>query len=182
MDDERREYLRAWQLDPLSSVIAANLGQHYDELGDTVQMLAWVDRSLALDPSQPLALRTLAPVLVARGDSARFFDVHARLAAGTAMAGASVSELRSAWRRGGGHAAALAQVAAFDRLKQPFESARWSVVAGDADAVFRSLDRAYAERAGWMPFFKNYLNRPAIRRDPRYRALVKRMGMPAEAP
>ena len=182
MDDERREYLRAWQLDPLSSVIAANLGQHYDEFGDTVQMLAWVDRSLALDPSQPLALRTLAPVLVARGDSARFFDVHARLAAGTAMAGASVPELRSAWRRGGGHAAALAQVAAFDRLKQPFESARWSVVAGDADAVFRSLDRAYAARAGWMPFFKNYLNRPAIRRDPRYRALVKRMGMPDEVP
>ena len=112
----------------------------------------------------------------------RSFDVHARLAAGTAMAGASVSELRSAWQRGGGHATALAQVAAFDRLNQPFESARWSFVAGDADAVFRSLDRAYAVRAGWMPFFKNYLNRPAIRRDPRYRALVKRMGMPAEAP
>ena len=182
MDDERREYLRAWQLDPLSGVIAANLGQHYDELGDTVQTLFWLERSLALDPSQPLALRMLAPLHVARGDSARFFDVHARLEAGTAMAGASVSELRAAWQRGGGYAAARAQMAAFDRLKQPFESARWSVVAGDADAVFRGLDRAYAERAGWMPFFKNYLNRPAIRRDPRYRALVKRMGMPEEVP
>ncbi len=178
MDDELREYLRAWQLDPLSSVIAANVGQHYDELGDTVQMLAWIDRSLALDPTQPLALRALGPVLVARGDSARFFEVQTRLATGTGIAGASVSELRTAWRRGGAHAVAVEQVAAFDRLKLPFESARWSMAAGDADGVFRGLDRAYAERAMWMPFVKNYVNRPEMRRDPRYRSLRKRMGMP----
>ena len=163
-------------------MIAANIGQHYEERGDTVQMLAWIDRSLALDPTQPLALRALGPTLVARGDSARFFDVHRRLAAGTAIAGAPESELRAAWQRGGAHAVAEAQVAAFDRAKQPFESARWNLVAGDTDAAFHSLDRAYDERAMWMPFFKNYFNRPAIRRDPRYRALVKRMGMPEAAP
>ncbi|MBI3791538.1 MAG: hypothetical protein HY275_11760, partial [Gemmatimonadetes bacterium] len=176
----RAAYERAWQLDPLSATVAANLAQEFLARGDTNGAFTWLERSLAIDPDNPLALRVIAPYLVARGDTARFFAVQARMTRGTAMAGASVEALRAAWRAGGRRAVARAQAAAFERMKLPFEAMRWLVEADDLDGTFAALDRAIAERSVWTPFVRDYLYVPAVRRDPRFAAVLRKLNMPLE--
>jgi serine/threonine-protein kinase len=180
MRECRAEYERAWQLDPMSPIVAANLSQDFGETGDTLREKEWIDRALKLDPNQPLALRLVAPKLVLRGDSARFFDGQARMASGTALAGASVDALRAAWKSGGRRAVAQVQVAAFERQRLPFEAARWYLVNDDVDGAFAALERAIAARNVWSPFLKSYLTAAAARQDPRFAAALRRMRMPVE--
>jgi hypothetical protein len=62
------------------------------------------------------------------------------------------------------------------------EAASALTEAGDADAAFAWLEKAYAARA---PQLLHVLVLPAfqsIRSDPRYLGLLKRIGLPAPAP
>jgi hypothetical protein len=50
--------------------------------------------------------------------------------------------------------------------------------AGDLDGMFRELDRAFDARTVWMPAIKWYINSAAVKRDPRYHALLARLKIP----
>jgi Tfp pilus assembly protein PilF len=179
--EAEKELARARELDPLSAANIANVAGAAWKVGDLAQAERLLSQVFALDPNQPHALRTMTSLMIDKSDSARFFDAQQRFTASTDLAGASVAELRSAWQRGGRDAVIRAQISAFDRLGLPFESARWRMKAGDLDGMFQSLDRAFEARTVWMPAVKWYINSPAAKRDPRYRALLARLRIPEDA-
>jgi len=178
----QQEAERARELDPVSGAAVTGLALRALRRGDEVESLRLFDQALVLDPTQPNALRQIASLLFDRSDSARFFGVQERFVANSANAGASAAVLRRAWQTGGRDAALRAQIDALDRLQLPFEVGRWRMKAGDLDGVFRALERAYAAHDIWMPQMKDYYTSPAVRRDPRFKALLGRMKIPEDAP
>jgi hypothetical protein len=49
---------------------------------------------------------------------------------------------------------------------------------GEKDRAFSLLEKAYKEKSGGLPFIKSAPNFDALRSDPRYADLLKRMGLP----
>ena len=181
-DESLAESERARVLDPVSSANLATLALHAVRRGDSTGSLRVLEQALALDPTQPHALRQITSLLFDRGDSARFFVMQDRFVANSGIAGASTAALRRAWHTGGPDAVLRAQIALFDSLNMPYEAARWRVKAGDLDGVFRDLDRAYNAHAIWMAPLKFYFNSPAVRRDLRYKALLAKMKIAEDTP
>lgn len=52
---------------------------------------------------------------------------------------------------------------------------------GEADEAFRWLDRAVAVRDDWLPFIDSWPRYEAIRQDPRFLELRRRIGLPEVA-
>ncbi|HTJ24411.1 MAG TPA: protein kinase [Gemmatimonadaceae bacterium] len=174
-----RELLRAKELDPLSAIVMANIAAWHVNNRTDDSALTWIDRALALDPGQPLALSHASSIYFKRGDSSRFFDVRARLDASSSRAGAPVAELRKAWISGGRNAVLRAQLASPRSQGLSVERARWSAQLGDNDAAFRELDSAVAEHSIWAIYVEQFPELDPLRRDPRYALLLKRLGLPA---
>lgn len=49
---------------------------------------------------------------------------------------------------------------------------------GDADHAFKWLEKAYQERSAYMLRLKTYARLDKIRSDPRFRELIRRVGLP----
>lgn len=176
-DQALASFTRALQLDPLSAITNANLGGIFLARGDTVQALARTQKALALDPTLPLALRTIARMYFARGDTAAFFAAQERLEANSTRAGASADVLRRAWQSGGHDAVCRQQIEAFTAGKLWFERADWRAELGDFDGAFHDLDLAVKERSILLPLVRSQILNPAFQRDPRFGALLRRVGL-----
>ena len=177
-DEALRELMRARELDPLAPIIMANIGSSYAWMGKDDEAVNWLEKALALDPDLPLALQNAAVIYFKRGDSTRFFAAHERLDSSSTRAGAPAVELRRAWASGGRDAVLRAQLASPRAKDLPFERARWRAQLGDIDGAFRELDTAFAERTIWIIYVSDFADLAPIRGDPRYAALLKRLGLP----
>ena len=179
-DESMRELVRAKELDPLSPVILANIGNEYwmRQNGGDDSALVWMDRALTLDPNVPLALENSSSIYFSRGDSARFFNARERLDANSTRAGAPAMELRRAWAAGGRDAVLRAQLASPRSKGLSVERARWRAQLGDIDGAFRELDTAFAEHAVWVIYVDQFPDLQVLRHDPRYTALRQRLGLP----
>ncbi|MEP6766389.1 MAG: hypothetical protein ABJB66_18900 [Gemmatimonadaceae bacterium] len=166
----------------MSSANLATLALYALGRGDETGSLRLLEQALALDPTQPHALRQITSLLFERGDSARFFVMQDRFVANSGIAGASAATLRSVWQTGGREAVLRAQIGVFDSLNLPYEAARWRLKAGDLDGVFRALDRAYDAHSIWMAALKFYFNSPAVTRDPRFKAMLAKMKIVEDKP
>jgi hypothetical protein len=49
---------------------------------------------------------------------------------------------------------------------------------GERDAAFAELEKAYQQRDWFLPHLKNDPAMDSLRDDPRYKDLLKRMGLP----
>ena len=181
-NEAQREADRARQLDPVSGTVFARLADRALRRGDEAEELRLLDQALALDPTQPLALRNITSRLFDRGDSARFFAMQERYVSSSGIAGVSAAALRRAWQSGGPEAVIRAQIAAFDSLDLSYDAARWRMKAGDLDGVFRDLDRAYDAHAVWMIGLNVSFTSPAVKRDPRFKALLAKMKIAEDKP
>ena len=181
-DEAQVESERARVLDPVSGANLATLAFNALRRGDTASSLRLLEQALALDPTQPHALRQITNLLFDRGDSAGFFAMQDRLVEHTGIAGASAGTLRRAWQTGGRDAALRAQIAVFDSLDLPYEAGRWRMKAGDLDGVFRDLDRAYNAHVIWMASMTFDFTSPAVTRDPRFKALLAKMKIAEDKP
>lgn len=178
--ESMRELLRAKELDPLAPIIMANIGSWYwmqQASGDSA--LVWMDRALALDPNNPLALENSSSIYFSRGDSARFFKTRERLDVSSSRAGAPVAELRRAWATGGRNAVLRAQLASPLSQGLAVERARWRAQLGDIDGAFRELDAAVAQHSIWAIYIDQFPDLEPLRHDARYAALRARLGIPA---
>jgi eukaryotic-like serine/threonine-protein kinase len=176
--ESMRELLRAKELDPLAPIIMANIGNWYwmqQTGGDSA--LIWMDRALALDPGNPLALENSSSIYFSRGDSARFFQARERLDVSSSRAGAPVAELRRAWASGGRNAVLRTQLASSRSQGLSVERARWLAQLGDIDGAFRELDAAVADHSIWVIYVDQFPDLEPLRRDPRYAALRERLGL-----
>lgn len=60
---------------------------------------------------------------------------------------------------------------------RPIDRARWAADLGDFDAVFKYLDQAAAERDIRLPYVVTWKEYSPLWSDPRFQALLQRMGL-----
>ncbi len=168
---------RAVELDPRSPNIRTIRGISHWALGMTDSARADIEQALELDPTFPLALMHASWLYWVLGDTARFFVVHERLNAVSEQADVPVPALRAAYAAGGPDSLMRLAVAGPAARRNPVVRAKWHVLLGDLDAAFADLEEAFRRRNGWLPWETKYPYLAGLRADPRYEALMTRMGV-----
>lgn len=174
-DEAIAQMRRALDLDPLSVVYLVNLGRflyHARRYDEAIQVLK---QALALDPGRTFARIHLAMAYEAKSmyaDARREFQ-----SLDSAEPGVGVAHLDART----GDRARAAQTA--ERLRREADDSTWFLLAGvyaqlgDRDAAFACLDRAYQTQDFFLVFVKVHPYMDPLRSDPRYAALVRRLGL-----
>jgi len=181
MDDAIAELRRARSIDPLSAILNADLSEALSFAGQYDDALKQGEAAVALDPSFPLGHQVLARAYLGK-----------RMFAEAIREAERAVELApdSPWMQ-----SYLAQMLAYDgrkrearlilkQLRRVVNTASSAVPAiyaalGDPDAMFTELEKLYSGREGslmllnWEPAYASYRN------DPRFRDLVRRIGLPS---
>jgi hypothetical protein len=96
----------------------------------------------------------------------------------------SVAQIRQAFQKGGEKAVAELRIrrrADPEVRKQylsPLQMAHWQAVAGHREAAIHALEDAYQTRVPAMIFIQTEPDFDFLHNDPRYRAIVQKMGLP----
>ncbi len=174
--------LEALSLDPLSMIIHTTVGDAYYYAREYEKSVDYYRRAIALDPRFDGAHTDLARSLEALG---LFDEAHAQYEEGRQLAGTVAGP-----SFGLAHlAASRGDVAESRRMLKELTEARskrvvssWGIAAlhaslGDVDEAFEWLEVAVKEGATGLVFLRVHPRLDPIRRDPRYTALVTRLGL-----
>ncbi|MGH7632010.1 MAG: tetratricopeptide repeat protein, partial [Gemmatimonadales bacterium] len=182
IDAALAEARTAADLDPASVSIRRSLGwlNYYARRYDTAA--EQLRRALAMDPTAEENHRILGLVLTQQG---RHDEAAAAIREAIAGAGES-AYARSALAR----ALALAgrtdearrllaelELEGRSRYVSPVAYATAHIALGDTDEAFQWIERAFAERRGWLAYLRVEPIFDPIRGDPRFQALLDRMGL-----
>ena len=176
-----REVERGRELDPFSLVVNTNVGWTLSYAGRLDEAIAQYRKVLAIDPTYVQARLRLGEALVETGkfeEALAEFEETARLTGGglssrTAIAGVYALTGRRT------HARALLDAILRDargRYVSPSTVADVYERLGLVDAAFEWLERAYAEHSNHMAYLAVEWH-PGLRPDPRYAALMRRVGL-----
>ena len=179
-------YLRGVELDPLNLNALDNLAGEYVYSKEFEQAIQQSKKNLEIDPSYSRAHFTLAQAYLFTGRYELFLQEWEKAATLSkddtelALAETAKSEYPKSGYRGALKAAlALQQEQAKRAYVDPAWIAGQYAFIGEKDQAFSWLEKAYAERSGFIgsnlkpnPFFDS------LRSDPRYTGLLKRMGLP----
>jgi TolB-like protein/DNA-binding winged helix-turn-helix (wHTH) protein len=179
LDDAIREAHRAMELDPLSAIAGASLAIRYWYAGRIDEAIAGFEKTLEANPEFGVAHWGLAQCFRQRGDTARELDelqravtlsgnsayMRAHLAYGLAVSGdrehalAIQNELENEGR---------------ERYGSPYHFALIAAGLGDQEGMMRALERAFADRSGWMMFLPVEPEFSSVRQLPAFRQLLAR--------
>jgi tetratricopeptide (TPR) repeat protein len=171
----------AMDLDPLSLVINWNASaalfyaRRYDEA------IAQANRAVQLDPLSSLPHGALARGYEQTGQFEKELDVMEKLMPMGMHGGAGiVAKLREAYAKGGaaGYWRATLEMQLAAKPQDDIRIAMVYVKLGDRDKAFTFLERAFAEHSGDMIFLNVEPGFDPIRDDPRFKALIRRIGFP----
>jgi len=171
-------------LDPLSLIMNWNAtaslfyARRYDEA------IVQANRTMDLDPSSPLPHGALIMSYEQTGrfqESLDLFQKHMPLS--HAVDRAAIAQLQEAFAKGGptGYWRKALELETAGRPKDPRDFMRVAMLKGklgDRDGAIAVLERAYAAHAGDMIFINVMPCFDPIRSDPRFQALVRKIGIP----
>lgn len=181
------EMKKALELDPLSSALNNYMGMTYLLAGNYQKSIQQFQRTIDLDPTFPLAHFFFSSCLAEIG---KYEQAIAEIQKGQMLVGRSpeqaaavAAEFLRAFRTGGPNgywrknleltmkendgegAAALDLAGAYARV-------------GDKEKALEWLRKAYEERDGNITLVKSYPDFKSLHGDPRFSALLKRIGLP----
>jgi TolB-like protein len=184
-DESIQEFRRAMAVDPFSIPVRYDYILALLNARRTADARAVLDDSLTIDPTAPRLLAVSAEVLTAEGriDEAVDARLRGQLISGTPEA--EIVALRAAYRAGGLHAM---KATSLERLLarlsvQPMAGAAsalaqaYADVGDDREQTLRWLERSTDLREDAPLLMKTALF-DVVRGDPRFQALVRRVGMP----
>ena len=184
------ENKRAIEIDPLSLPINNFMGMTYMLAGDNENAYRQFRHTIAMDPSFPLAHEYFSGFLLTMG---RYEEAIREQEKSEVLSGSSTEEaaaranvMERAFKNGGEKAFWQKNLELeLEASKQPgtypspSNLAAAYAGAGQTDKAFESLDKAYEEREGenvtLLKFDPNYKN---LRSDPRFSALLRKIGLP----
>lgn len=180
--DALGELHRAERLGPLDLQVKTQIGYVYYFLHDLDRAVAQFEKILALDSAFAFAHYALGDACTQRGDYGRAISEYEK---SIELGGRSVNHvavLGYARGRAGDVEAAKSLLAELvERKAKGHVSSMWMALIhlglGDRDAVFQWLDRAFDERDGSLVLIKSAIEFDAVRQDPRFSALLERMGL-----
>ena len=181
--DEAFEHLkRAQSLDPLSLPISTNFGWTFHLARRYGEAIDQFQKTIEMEPGFGLARRRIAQSYAQLG---RFREAEEEFAKAAVWSGEDAELIA-----GRGHLYAISgqREKALESLRQLDEFARTRYVPayliarvyiglGQNDLVFQYLDKAYEERYGYLAYLKADPIFDELRSDPRYWALVEKVGL-----
>ena len=176
------EARRGRELDPVSPLMNVNLGWRFHSARDYPRALEQYQRTLELDPNYAAARQNLAAVYTELG---RYDEALAELKKLGPLGDHPVvlAELGRTYALSGRRKEALRARGRIEALsKRSYVSSYWaaalSVALGDNDQALARLEQAHAERDAWLIFLNGDPRFDAVRSDPRFQALLRRMNFP----
>jgi TolB-like protein/Flp pilus assembly protein TadD len=179
---------RAQELDPVSPRIVGLMGAHYLAAGRYVDSISQLKRALELDPAVPWLHSMLSWAYVRQGEYAQAIAENEKM--GAAVYPVSAENQLFAAGLGWIYALAGRRSDALKVLTQLKELNKHAFVdhynlamvyagLGDKDQAFAALERAYEQHSTNLAFLKaDPFWNDAVRSDPRYKDLLRRMGLP----
>jgi tetratricopeptide (TPR) repeat protein len=180
-DAAQTQERQAEELDPLSVAVASTAGWVLHYSGKNSERKLRI--ALRSDSTYGLGQLYLGRVLQFEGD----LDSALAHFAATGLLRNSIPNIAGegyVYAQQGRRAEALAALARMDSLSHtvyvtPYAMALVHTALGDRDSAFVWLDRAVAGRTHWVVWLNRDLRWKPIRSDPRFAALVKRVGLPS---
>lgn len=182
-EESLAESQRALELEPLHLVVGSHLAWHYLYARQYDDAIAQFRKTLELDPAFPQVQRYAAWAYLQRGMHSEAIAALRTAASALADNPEVEAELGHALAVAGRRAEALAIL---KRLRQPsptryvspYSVALVEAGLGDRDQALAWLDKAYTERSDYMPYLKLEPMMDGLRSDPRFAAIVQRVGLP----
>jgi tetratricopeptide (TPR) repeat protein len=178
-DDAIAEAKRAAESDPLAPIYGAWLSWLHLAQGRYDEAIGEARRSLELDAEFPDALCFLGKALLRKGMNEEAVATHQRLAATPAGRSCLAHTYAVIGRR-----EEARQIAAELERLPPTNANTWELAAiysalGDKDAALRTLERGFELRFNFMPWIHWNPDYASLREEPRFKALVRRLNLPA---
>ncbi len=174
------EAKRARDLDPLSLLMNLNMAWRYFYARDYTATIAWCERTLQMNPAFSLGRMHLVQAYLCVGEIEKARQQVEMFGEEEMVPGILATKARS-YSRCGLRAEAAKILEKLDELSKtsyvsPFWGALIATEMGDHKEAFARLENAFAERDNWMIFLKYTPAVDALRPDPRFAGLLRRVG------
>lgn len=175
---------RGLEIDPFSHNLLADLGQVHYFSRDYDRAIELCEKALEVEPDFMFAYWYLSEIYRQRGEFEK--SIEASLRKGFAESGESSSrdartEAKNLFRRYDGQRAYLQDSVSDLKRRHPFglayEVARLSAALGDKEQAVDYLEKSYQHRIFLLPFVGVDPIFSDLRSEPRYRDLLRRMGL-----
>ncbi len=182
-EEAREELLIAQALDPVSPIIARDLARVYYYMGNYEAALEQCDHTIELDPHFAPAYSLLGFVQERRGEfdeSSAAFQHAIQLSPQSPSFRAALGRVFALQGRQAEALAILKDLLelATKRYVAPFDLALLHIAVGQVDEGFQWLDKAVQDRGIEVVSLKIDPRLESVRFDPRFSALVDRLGLP----
>lgn len=183
MDEARTEILLAHSLDPISPIISRDVARIYHYMGDYEAALEQCDRTIELNPHFTPAYALLGFVQECRGELDEAFAAFQRALQLSPQNPNMQVALAHAYALSGKKAEALgilSDVLALSakRYVSPFELALLYFAVDQSDEGFQWLEKAFQDRCFELMSLKLDPRFGTIRFNPRFIALLSKLGLP----
>jgi len=180
LDEAIREAQRAKELDPLSAIAGTSLAIRYWYAGRNDEALDEFRRTLDSSPEFAVAHWGLAQCYRANGDTRHEIEELQRAVALSGNSAYMRAHLAFGYAASGDRATAdsIRQELATEgrgRYASPYHEALISVGLGDRRQAMEALERAFADRSGWMVFLPVEPEFESVRQAPEFQRLLARV-------
>ncbi|HKT26439.1 MAG TPA: tetratricopeptide repeat protein, partial [Terriglobales bacterium] len=180
LDDAIAELRRARGLDPLSAIMNADLCEALSFAGRSDEAIKQGEVAVALDPSFPLAHQELARAYLGKhmfSEAVREEERAIELAPDSPWMQSYLAEILAYEGRKQEARAILKQLRPVVNTASNGVPLIYAAL-GDADDMFRELEKSYSGREGSLILLNCNTEYAPYRTDPRFRDLVRRVGLP----
>jgi TolB-like protein/Tfp pilus assembly protein PilF/predicted Ser/Thr protein kinase len=177
------EIALAEELDPRSQIISANVAWCYYLAGRYDQAIEQARKTIELNPSFPGGHEYLAQAYLEKGMYQETFEEFQKALSLSRGETPYQAELANAYAAAGRKQDARRMLQALLELSRhqyvsPYSLAFVYAGLGDKDQVFDWLNKAYEERSVHLMSIQVHPRFASLRSDPRFEALVRRIGLP----
>ena len=174
------EAKRALDLDLLSAPASTTLGIRYYYAGRMPDAIAQFSKTLETSPEFAIAHWGLAQAYRASGGTARELDELQRAVDLSGNSAYMRAHLAYGLAASGERERAMAiqrelETEGRERYTSPYHLALIAAGIGDRDAMMRALERAFADRSGWMVFLPVEPEFERVRQTPEFQRLLARV-------
>ena len=173
---------RAHELDPLSSIISNNIASSYQTLNDHNASIESSLKLIELDPNFSAAYESLGLSYIKLGRNAEGISALEKAVELSDRAGPKLADLGYGYAVTGKRKEAIAIVKELEEKYAKKEANAQNIAAayaglGDKDKAFEWLETAFRTK-GDLTYIKWAIAYESLRDDPRFKDLLKRMGLP----
>jgi tetratricopeptide (TPR) repeat protein len=180
LEDAIREARVAMDLDPLSAIAGTSLAIWYWYAGRIDEAIAVFRKTLETNPEFGVAHWGLAQCYRAKGDARQQIEELRRAVALSGNSAYMRAHLAYGYATAGNRAQAESirrelDLEGRDHYTSPYHGALIAEGLGDRDAMMASLERALADRSGWMVFLQVQPEFEGVRQAPEFQRLLARV-------